>query len=586
MAEITNTYQTGISDEHPNDEGIEIAPSLEFKKSDEELIKIINQMESESKGHQAEMQKKGEDNERYWKGVQLDKRKIEDWRSQIVDNRIFLSAETIIPIMTSRVPEPTIRLRNSELREELKQILMNKWEVPNDDDTTFGMSATLEMISRHWMIYLIGVLFYEYDPEIDDVRTTYVHPNDCIFDAKADSFGESRFLIRRREATLDDLKALFPKKSGEIEKLIGKGQGLSKVIYSEFYTPDYVCYKYQNLILGKKKNPNWDYGDMGEGQVQFNVFKKPRLPFIPLNVFNLGKDVYDDTSLIDQSKLLQDGINKRKNQISDNASDQGVLVGSGDYMDQKVLEKYTGSPREKLFIKSGSAGDAITRLPPKQLPAFVFQDMQDSKSEIDNIFGAHSTTRGERGQQKTLGEAQLLKQGDLGRIDLFSRALDRVASQWYTAMYHMMMVFYTEPREINSNDEEGTSIIFDRQKYIDPQSGQVVKTIIKVKPGSAMSIDKDDRRQEAIFLAQAGLIDPISFFEKLDYSNPQEMAQQLFLWNTNPISLFPELLQAQQAAQAKQVQNQINTAVNTPIPAGTPINLPEGLQPEAPNNLT
>lgn len=553
---------------------IEIAPSLELDVNDDELVKLINTMVQDSGDLYETMLKVGSDNEKYWQGKQLEDERLRRGAAKIIDNRLFLSGETIIPIMTSRTPEPTIRLKNSKLREELKQTLMNLWEVPTDDDSTSDMQANMEKMSRHWMLYRLGVLKYYYCPEIDDIRTEVVRPSRMRFDKLGRTLDEGRFVAQYVDDTVGGLIEKWPNKEKEIRAASsGMGNDGTKITYIEFWTNEMCVYKFLNIILEKKKNPNFDYGDMAteEGQPAFNLFKKPRKPYLLLSVFNLGKTVYDDTSLFEQGKTLQDGINKKKRNITDNASDNGILVGSGDYIDKKVLESYSGAPDEKMWVKSGEPSRAVTRLAPKTMPAYVYQDLLDDKSEIDNIFGSHSTTRGEKTTQQTLGEAQLLKQGDYGRIDLLSRALDRIAQDWYTAMIHMRLVFWTTPHEIESNDEDGTSIVFDRNKFVDEETGEIFKIRIKVKPGSAMSIDKDARRAEAIQLMTAGLLDPITFFERMDYANPKEMALKLFQWKSNPVSLFPELM-------AQQQQQAAETAINTPIPAGTPINLPNGAQ--------
>lgn len=564
-------------------EGVnDVAPSLRLEIEDAQLIKDINKMLSESESLQEKMKKIGEENEGYWKGKQLEEQKLRRGTAKIVNNRLFMSAETIIPIMTSRTPEPTIRLKNPELREEVKQMLMNLWEVPTDDDGAEDMQSNFEMISRHWLIYRLGVLKYWYDSEIDDIRTRFIKPNRLRFDKKGRTVDECRFIAEYCDETLEGLIAKWPDKKEEILTALGKTEvDNSSLTYIEFITNEYFAYKFLNIILEKKKNPNFDYGDMNEaGKPIFNIFKKPRKPYLVLKVFNLGDSIYDDTSLFEQARSLQDSVNKIKRNIADNAADNGVLIGSGEYMDKKVLEAYTGAPDEKLFVKSGSATEALNRLPPKQMAPYIFSDLQDTKGEIDNLFGTHDTTRGENSSKKTATESSLLRQGDMGRIDILSRALDRIAQDWYTAMLHMNLVFKTKPVEINSNDEEGTSIVFDRNKFLNPETGELYKIIIKVKPGSSMSIDKDARRAEAMQLMQGGMIDPITFFERMDYSNPQEMAKKLFMWQDPQLRmrLFPDLQAEMQAQQQQQMEQETAVAANTPIPEGTPINLPDGSQ--------
>lgn len=583
------------------EEGInDIAPSLKLDIDDDQLVQDINKFLADSATLKEKMDQVGEDNERYWEGRNLDAERVRRQSLKINDPRMWLSLETIIPIATSRTPEPTLRCKDPELRENTKQLLMNLWEVPTDDDASDDMQSNLEMIVRHWGLNRIGILHYWYDPEIDDVRTVWRHPKQVKFDKQGKTVDECRFVALYCDDTVQGLCNKWPSKKTEILLATGRqNPDSSSVTYVEFWTNEYVAYKYLNVILEKKKNPNFDYGDMGgkndqsvsdtviespevKKQGVYNLFKKPRKPFLTLSVFQLGKTIYDDTSLFDQAKSLQDAINKEKRNITDNAADNGVLVGSGDHIDKKVLESYTGAPDEKLFLKSGNPAEALTRLQPKTMPQYVFNDLSDSKSEIDNIFGTHDTTRGERTGTKTATETQALRQGDMGRIDIISRALDRIAQEWYQAMLHMYLVFKTKPIEINSNDEEGTSIIFNRDEYLNPETGELYKVIIKVKPGSSMSIDKDAQRQEAMELMQGQMIDPISFFERMDYSNPQEMAKRLFYWldPTLRIQLFPDLAaaqaQQQQQMQVQQQAEQQQVMENHPIEEGTPLNLPAG----------
>ena len=45
-------------------------------------------------------------------------------------------------------------------------------------------------------------------------------------------------------------------------------------------------------------------------------------------------------------------------------------------------------------------------------------------------------------------------------------------------------------------------------------------------------------------------LDPITLFNKLDFPNPRESAKSLYLWQNDPIALFPDLQAEQQQKQA------------------------------------
>jgi hypothetical protein len=60
------------------------------------------------------------------------------------------------------------------------------------------------------------------------------------------------------------------------------------------------------------------------------------------------------------------------------------------------------------------------------------------------------------------------------------------------------------------------------------------------------------KRNEAIDLWGSNGIDPITFFDRLEFPNPRESAKQLFLWMSDPIQLFPDLLEQQQVQMVEQ----------------------------------
>ena len=53
--------------------------------------------------------------------------------------------------------------------------------------------------------------------------------------------------------------------------------------------------------------------------------------------------------------------------------------------------------------------------------------------------------------------------------------------------------------------------------------------------------DPVNQRNEAMELWADKGIDPITFFDRLEFPNPRESAKNLFLWMSDPIQLFPDL---------------------------------------------
>ena len=106
----------------------------------------------------------------------------------------------------------------------------------------------------------------------------------------------------------------------------------------------------------------------------------------------------------------------------------------------------------------------------------------------------------------------------------------------------MFYVYYDEPRSgAILGSASGAEFVTLKINQSDK------KLLVSVKEGSLVPKDDLVKREEALTLWSQNAIDPITLFERLQFPDPQESAKQLFLWQTNPISLFPELAQQAQA---------------------------------------
>jgi len=89
----------------------------------------------------------------------------------------------------------------------------------------------------------------------------------------------------------------------------------------------------------------------------------------------------------------------------------------------------------------------------------------------------------------------------------------------------MMYVYYIDERQfpigLDRNKEEIVSLI--NTDFESPVS-------VTVKTGSLVPKDPLTQRNEAMDLWSAQAIDPISFYEKLDFPNPYESAKDLLTW--------------------------------------------------------
>jgi len=248
-------------------------------------------------------------------------------------------------------------------------------------------------------------------------------------------------------------------------------------------------------------------------------------------------DYIDDEAKRKIDKITEPIIKKIHRIITDTSADQGILVGAQDFISIEELRKYTGGPMQKLSVKGDDASRALYRLPAKELKQYLLEMLIHLEAAADNIMGTHSTTRGEKSKNPTLGQDIMAKESDFGRIDGFVRSIEKAADELFNWEVQIMKVKYKKDHYISMLQESDAAVM---SKFNNTRIEDGIK--ITVKQGSTLPTDKLTQRQEAIDLARLRKIDPITFFERLDYPNPRETAKRLVMYDKDPMLLFPELV--------------------------------------------
>ncbi len=554
------------------DRVVEEAPYLEFPMTDSAFKTFVRGMEDKAKtfwNSEFNLKARQEKMRNYWAGKQLEGVRLYNWQTPYIDNMIFRNTETLISNALSRLPDiitipANIKDQNSK---DLATLLQDSLKIRL---TSNEMRHKLRMSSRHLFSHLFGCIKYRWDKTIGkngDFIFEWVHPDDLLLDHVTYLDGNPRFIVHFLEHTVKQLQAQFPSKKDELwEKFhikLGTENQLNTVVrYKEIWFTWYkddgtpmegVGWMYENdLVLGKMKNPNWDYegedrqtGEMitnpetgvqelGSEKYYYNHLDKQEKPFIILNFLNMGKHLIDETSLIEQNIYTQDNINKRGRQITDAAATaNGKWAFSSDYITKKEAEKVTDDPGEHLWGK-GRIADGVFRFKAEGPSEALFVAQRDDRQIVDDAFGTHATLRGKK-ETDVATTSSMLREGDFTRIDdfveeVFVRAMDRAAN----ASVHMMKVNYTEVHYTKDSGKDGEFINIEMSQ--DKIEDGVV---VKVK---ASTSDKRVQRAEAIELAKARMIDPLSLYEKTDEPNPKEMTKRLILFSTNPPAYLQEVV--------------------------------------------
>jgi hypothetical protein len=490
---------------------VSIRQNLEYDKPDDELVTAIDKAIEDSMPLKKKIDEIGKRNKMFWSyGTDEDISRIHKRKSRVIINRIFTDVETAIPILTSEVPEPTVvGVSNNEIQERIQKGLQIAYEV------TYKLQSKLQMLLRHWFLFRLGVMKYRWDIE-NGYTTENVLTRKIGIDRRATCKEDCEYIFEYLEDRVDNLIEKFPNKKREIQEVAGEKTPKSKIRYIEFWggNGEWVAWKLGQYILEKKKNPNFDYEEISN-----NIFEEPQFPYLFLSVFSLGDDtsLYDNTSLIEQSIPLQEGATQEKRQILDlNEGQKRVWVTTN--VEEEVVQSLINKTGD-LAVRTRQP-NAVQQVQSGKPDASLFNDLASSVAEIDNIIGIHSTTRGERAEQETLGGRQLLMSSDMGRLDLIVRNVEQVIEEWYNAYLHMIKV-YSIGAETLSNGKE--TIELKREDI--PQN-----IMIMVKKGSTLPIDRRTKYEEAQQLSASGMIPPRMLYEEMGYPDPDKIFQELIEW--------------------------------------------------------
>jgi len=567
MAIFNFSKQEEVTQDRPQEGISEKLPLLSVDTPDGEIVERIDKFINGGINLYEKMAKKSEINRKYWKAEQLDGKKMRDYQAKIVNNIVFRDLETMLPIITKNTPSPDLRSSNKEFDRAVEKMMGNRWEVMDK------MLEKNRLAVRALFLDLLGVIKYKWDAETNDIDYEFVKTRNIIVDPKAFRPDHVSGVVEYIGGqSIKDVVEIYP----EAKKDLYKEFGISgdddyklgnKITYIEYWSPDMVVWKYKDIILDKKKNPNWDWegevvvNEMGEEVEQFyNLWKKPRVPYLFLQAFTLGEHMYSSTSLIEQTVALQDAVNKRKRQISDNADEaNGILVGSGDVIDKEEFAKIDNEPNLKIWLQEGSVREGLNRISGNPLQAYVFNDMVHSETAIDNIWGIHAITRGESQNGQTATEAVLQQKQDYGRIDDIVKAYEDFNEQYYQSVFQMLLIHGDDEQVYSFLDDDDLTISREDiiiaysttkkrklneatgEMEVIENSGDFRPPVIMVKRGSTLPVNDVARRAEALQLLGAGRISTVDLYEKLGWANAREMAINAILEQAAPQRLYPEL---------------------------------------------
>ena len=559
-------------------------PEISLPIEDKDFVAIIDQKIAESQAYykdKAKLEARRQLNEDFWIGKQYDESKLLDYEIPYKDNIIYQDLETRVAYASSKMPDIiTTPAGNDEAKKESAKMLEKALDIKVHNDINRRL---VKSGLRNLELYLQSAIKCYWDSKRNDFVYELVKPQSLLVDHNAtipfDGFtaDNMEFIVETIEEPLSVVLAKFPKKRDELLKELGIVRGtprqlVSKIKYQEIWFTWYgkegepiegVAWKFNKLVLDKMKHPYWDWKgyksplkndemrlneETGqyetEEQLYRNHFDRPRKPYMFFSYQNLGRNSLESTTAVEQSIPLQRVVNKQGRQILELA-DQTIakLIFAGKYITKEDAERVTHDPKEKVWLENAErASDGIAWLQGQPVSPVLYQNLLDARAQIDSKFATHATTRGARIANESGTARQILKDGDLSiSDDIVRTTVDRQTYEMANWAVQMMKTQYTDEHFIRQMGKDGEMIeILLKQDKIDDGIDVNVK---------ASSVDKEERRANALTLVAKQQIDPLSLAEDLDLPNPKERVTRLIPYLMGDYATYAQVVGVQMPQQ-------------------------------------
>ena len=522
---------------------------------DEEIIALKSSWKRDYAQYYGSIEEAQNKNYDYWLGKQT-KQTIEDMMDanrSLNDNELFIDFETLLPLATRTDAECMVTVDQSVGDQTLADLVRNSLHYQADRQT---LHLLLRAQARDWGLFKVGVLKLRWDNVKNDIATDVINPKRMIFDKdgyidlKGNFTGD--YLGELKKVDAGTLATIFPKSKDYIIGRAGGKLGTKLQIEEWWYKRKDYFFTLGDHVLGKYKNHLWNYDGIdpatGEQVVGINHLDEAADPYIFLNVYTTRTQPHDDTTPVQQAIGVQDLINRRFRQIDKNAeaTNNGIVVNGNLNSEQASLaaEAVRKGGAIRIPDKNVDVRTAVMRLPAPPLAATVFENVQDARMVMTNLFGISGSTPQSVNQEDSVRGKLLVNQLDSSRIGgSITENIEQVADTWYNKVLQIMYVYYDAPHYAAAVGPTGANQLI-QLKNTDLRG----KILVTVKNGSMVPKDPLTLRNQAIDLWSANGIDPISLGKYLEMPDPYEYAKSLLMWQLiqkgamAPEAMFPDLV--------------------------------------------
>jgi|GEM_PF-1271599 len=574
---------------------------LQLDIEDDELVRIVDDWVEDYKNYYTEkydLFERREKNEIYVFGrqvMQKEKEKLlKNYESRFMDNVLYEIEGTMKPLFMSRIPDFTVLAGNES--DQSKLMAQEVGKAIDNDVKSYENRFVLGLAAKHYPVYFISVIKAVWDNEIDDNRFENIHPDLIEFDHRCPTkdADQMHFISQICPITIQDIILRFPKAKEKLYTrlkqddlmpgeeaswaLLATEVNIREVWFTYYISHsdtavekiDGVLWKYKDVILGKMKNPNFDYegetryfaydeagnkatkrglnenelsqilltgqppSHVREEKVYHNYFRFPRKPYYFMGYDQWGKQPLDETSRIEQNLQNQKSLDRRGKQIEETLDSRGHhILAKGAVTPAELEDIDFDEPNVDLSVE-GNPNEVYSYIAPERPTAQEFEEIGNLRQRMYGV--AHSTAvRGEIQANAPATSNQIAREGDFTAADDQVEDTINPAAQWM-AEWKMQFIKlrYTEDHFFYLLGEAGKEVFHKLNRNM-VEDGMVVKI-------KASGTDKLRAQNNAMEMAKMAMIDPYTFFVDMGLSDPEGRTEKLIMAKANPMGYLQQVV--------------------------------------------
>lgn len=627
---------------------------------DKDLVDIIDKRINDTRRWNAKhlnLYERRDKNVKYLFGKQLAEREakndIKPYEARNLDNVLYEIEATIKPLAMSQLPD--LIVTPGQNTDQAREIAKDLTQAVDTQIKSRELRRVLGLAFKHRSAYFEGILECVWNPELygglGDYEFIVCHPDTIDHDHKPTEADANKmdYIARKVSRTVETVLMQFPDRKTEFVKEL-KLHGFkvdengdptwqamaTPVEIREVWFTDYkkagegkwervegLMWKYENCLLGKMKNPYFDYEGRDEiftydnpqlestkraltmeemqqsmltGQFPANVqkdrvynnyFDQPEKPFFFMVYDQWGQNPMDETTSLEQNIRNQETLDKRAKQIEETLNQRGHFIWSkmAGFKSSHIQKMDHNNP-EQDYLVNNKPSDAFAFVPGERPNPQEFQDLDRTRERMYAISGSQAV-RGEIEQNTTATNNQIAREGNYTRADDLVEETINPAAEWMARWaLQMIKTRYTQEHFRRLLGKKGEMIFLSlHQNMIDDGMEVMIK---------ASGSDKIRAQNNAQNDAKLGLTDPLSYFEDMGYPDPEGRVARLVTYKqamplylsafveTGPTTT-PELIAKLQSITQQQQDQQAAAGqpAQPPQPGQPPQALPAGM-PENP----